>query len=75
MEALNMDKIDLKHRQTGNIVLCPACGSVMSEVDRLKEGGHIFVWFECGRDNCGGQWLQKKPLYTMARSMSLSAEA
>ena len=75
MEALNMDKIDVKLRQTGNIVLCPACGSVMSEVDRLKEGGHIFVWFECTKENCGGQWLQKKPLFGTTRSMSLPAEA
>ena len=42
--------------------LCPVCGEVMKEVDRMKEGLHFFVWFKCGIENCEGQWLQKRPV-------------
>jgi hypothetical protein len=41
--------------------LCPVCGEVMKEVDRIKEGLHFFVWFKCGTEHCNGQWLQKRP--------------
>ena len=40
--------------------LCPVCGEVMKEVDRMKEGRHFFVWFKCSAENCDGQWLQKQ---------------
>ncbi|MCE5340022.1 MAG: hypothetical protein LLF92_02690 [Planctomycetaceae bacterium] len=39
--------------------LCPVCGKVMKEVDRMKEGSHFFVWYKCTEENCDGQWLQK----------------
>jgi hypothetical protein len=40
--------------------LCPICGQLMTEADRLKEGSHIFIWFKCIRQECGGQWLQRR---------------
>lgn len=40
--------------------LCPICGELMKEVDRMKEGLYFFVWFKCERENCEGQWLQKR---------------
>ena len=43
--------------------LCPVCGEAMKEVDRMREGLHFFVWFKCGRENCDGQWLQKRPVW------------
>lgn len=39
--------------------LCPDCRSIMSEVDRITENGTTFVWYECTRPGCDGQWLQK----------------
>lgn len=38
---------------------CPECGDKMAEVDRRNENSAIFVWYECNRDDCGGQWLER----------------
>ena len=40
--------------------LCPECGVQMDEISRLNEGDIAYVWLQCGKDGCGGQWLQKK---------------
>jgi hypothetical protein len=40
--------------------ICPECGSVMEEVDRVNENGLIFIWYKCARVSCGEQWLEKK---------------
>ena len=40
--------------------LCPECGSQMDEMGRLNEGDGAYVWLQCGKGGCGGQWLQKK---------------
>jgi hypothetical protein len=53
-------------KTTGNIYdppkrpLCPDCRAVMSEADRVTEHGLVFVWYECTRSGCDGQWLEKK---------------
>ncbi len=39
--------------------LCPDCGCLMTEVERLRENGFTFVWFECRQPYCNGQWLEK----------------
>lgn len=49
--------------------LCPICGGVMKEVDRMKEGPHFFIWFKCRIENCYGQWLQKRPIRQAQRMM------
>jgi predicted RNA-binding Zn-ribbon protein involved in translation (DUF1610 family) len=48
-----------KSRQTLNERHCPECGAQMIEVDRHNENGALYVWYECRRDGCDGQWLQK----------------
>jgi hypothetical protein len=55
------DTISNKFRQADEFGLCPECGAVMNEVDHLKEGPCTFIWLECSKSDCGGQWLQKKP--------------
>jgi len=42
--------------------LCPECGAVMAEFDRLTEDGAVFIWYACTREDCTGQWLSKKVL-------------
>ena len=37
---------------------CPQCGGPMKEADRCKEGSITYVWFECVKADCDGQWLQ-----------------
>ena len=39
---------------------CPECGAEMVELDRAGENGFIFIWYECSRAGCGGQWLEKR---------------
>jgi hypothetical protein len=41
--------------------LCPECGAKMTETDRAVESGITFIWYRCSRNDCSGQWLQKKP--------------
>jgi hypothetical protein len=41
--------------------LCPACGGVMTETDRLTENGTTYIWFACRQRECDGQWLDKRP--------------
>lgn len=45
-----------------NVCSCPECRSQMKEAERREENGALFVWFECSRTECRGQWLQKIPL-------------
>ncbi len=39
---------------------CPECGAVMNEVERCTESGCTYIWFECSRTACDGNWLQRK---------------
>jgi len=41
---------------------CPECGSPMIEVDRQIENQITFIWYECVRPDCDGQWLQRKSI-------------
>ena len=41
--------------------LCPECGAVMSEIDRLNESAYTYIWLKCSKSGCDGQWLQRKP--------------
>jgi ribosomal protein S27AE len=49
-----------KFHKVDNLGLCPECGAVMNEVDRLIEGKCTYIWLECSKSDCDGQWLQKK---------------
>ncbi len=55
------DAISSKFYRADELGLCPECGEVMNETDRLKEGRYIFIWLKCIKSDCDGQWLQKKP--------------
>jgi predicted RNA-binding Zn-ribbon protein involved in translation (DUF1610 family) len=48
-----------KFRQALRGQFCPECGAPMTEVDRCRENGALFVWYDCSRQDCNGQWLQK----------------
>lgn len=37
---------------------CPECGAAMVEVDRVKENGGFFIWYECTKKGCDGAWLE-----------------
>lgn len=53
------DTLSVKFYKATKHQVCPECGGVLQEVDRSEEGEATFVWYECGRDDCYGQWLQK----------------
>jgi len=50
--------------------ICPECGAKMDEAERVSENGFIFVWYNCSRPGCSGQWLEKKIMNTSVESMS-----
>ncbi len=54
------DTIHSKFDQADELGLCPMCGAVMNEMDRLQEGLYTFIWLECSKSDCDGQWLQRK---------------
>jgi hypothetical protein len=54
------DTIHSKFDQADELGLCPKCGAVMNELDRLQEGLYAFIWLECSKSGCDGQWLQRK---------------
>ena len=41
---------------------CPQCGSTMAEAERINENGFSFVWYECTKADCEGQWLEKRAI-------------
>jgi len=50
--------------------ICPECGAKMDESERISENGFIFIWYECCRPGCTGQWLEKKMMNTSIEGMS-----
>ncbi|MDD5457908.1 MAG: hypothetical protein PHF37_00725 [Phycisphaerae bacterium] len=60
MEDERINIFVIKHKQALDNHLCPECGMIMQEAQRSDESGFVFVWWECPRDNCWGQWLEKK---------------
>lgn len=54
------DTINSKFYQADELGLCPKCGAIMNEADRLSEGECIYIWLECSKNACDGQWLQRK---------------
>ena len=61
MATESSGKLKAKFQQAQEQKFCPECGAHMVKVDRRNEDGALFVWYECSRDNCDGQWLQKTP--------------
>jgi hypothetical protein len=59
MEAMYNSEIAFELNWSLNQRLCPACGAVMREVDRLNEDEAVFVWYECIRSVCKRRQLHK----------------
>ena len=49
-----------------DVCSCPECKSQMKEAERREENGSLFIWFECSRPDCRGQWLQRVPVLKRA---------
>ena len=60
MNIGNTSRLSFKFRQTVNQKSCPQCGARMTEVDRCCENGKVFIWYQCTKNECEGQWLQKE---------------
>lgn len=61
MNTESLNQVPTRFRQVLNKQFCPECGTHMKEVDRCRENGALFVWYQCSRNDCDGQWLQKIP--------------
>jgi hypothetical protein len=57
---IEMETIVTRHFWADKEGLCPVCGSKMRQTDSAREDKHVFTWFECTKEGCDGQWLQKK---------------
>lgn len=60
MELSNTSRVMDKCLEVDAERLCPECGAMMIEFDRLTEDGAVFIWYACTREDCTGQWLSKK---------------
>jgi ribosomal protein L37AE/L43A len=61
MEYSKTPNLSLSYLRAKSERICPECGSQMTQVNRIKENGVIFVWYKCSQNSCSGQWLQKLP--------------
>jgi hypothetical protein len=61
VSMIETDQMIDKFQRAEELGLCPECGAVMNEQDRLTEGPYTYIWLECSKSDCGGQWMQKKP--------------
>ncbi len=59
MDITRAKGLSIRFRQALNFRGCPECGAQMFEVDRCRENGVVFIWYECGEKDCLGQWLRK----------------
>jgi len=59
MATEESNRLLAKFQPARNEKFCPECGARMVEVERRSKDGALFVWYECSRDNCDEQWLQK----------------
>jgi hypothetical protein len=51
----------LYEKLLAKFISCPECKGEMHEVHRAQENGIVFIWLECLRSDCSGQWLQRIP--------------
>ena len=68
MEAANVNALSTRLRLAANRQLCPECGKQMTEVDRLSDNRAVFIWYECAKNNCSGQWLQKTSAFNFNKT-------
>jgi len=59
MATESSDRLIAKSQPSQEQKFCPDCGAQMTEIDHRSEDGALFVWYECSKNNCDGQWLQK----------------
>jgi len=62
MITKGLNKFSTKFLHALDEHFCPECGSNLMEVERRNENGALYVWYECSRNGCDGQWLQKMPV-------------
>ena len=70
---MNAARIEIQSMNTGQGIYrvhCPECGNKMVEAERVNENGFIFVWYECTRAGCSGQWLEKRIFGSIASGTS-----
>ena len=70
MGAEKQNRILAKSQQPQRQRVCSECGARMVEVDRRSEGETLFVWYECSKKDCDGQWLQKVEQKSLNNSSS-----
>lgn len=62
MFEINTKIFKTEYREILEKHLCTECGGRMAEVDRINENGFLYVWHECVRSGCNGQWLEKSKI-------------
>jgi hypothetical protein len=62
------NRTEMKPTETIQKITCPECGAPMTEVERVRENGFFFIWYECSRQNCNGQWLERESVLSPKRN-------
>lgn len=73
METTSIEMSAATLRNTTNTRLCPECGRIMTETDRLRENGSLYIWYKCTGNYCDGTWLSEIP-FRLSRSRTILDE-
>jgi hypothetical protein len=61
MITKDLNKFSTKFLHALDKHFCPECSSNLMEAERRNENGVLYVWYECNRNGCDGQWCRKYP--------------
>lgn len=59
MNSCSAKGLTIRYHQAVHEKRCPECGLKMAKVDQSRESNALFIWYQCSKNNCEGQWLQK----------------
>ena len=62
MSTIHLEPVDLHIPASRRMPLCPKCGRVLHEVERVVEEGSLYLWYECGGPDCEDRWYEKGPV-------------
>lgn len=61
MSTTYMEPAKVRMPATRLMPLCPKCGRVLHEVDRVVKRGSVYLWYECTGPECEDRWFEKRP--------------
>ena len=61
MSTKTLSAMSVKFKQAIYQKSCPECAAPMEKIEHAYEDRTLFIWYQCSRKECDGNWLQKIP--------------